>query len=90
MRIKSRLAFIFICFGLTLFSTAQAQEVEISLDRNEIARGETVTLTIRIYDQRQGMQLDLTPLTSQFDVLGTRTSSQIGVSMAQLKHGQTT
>jgi hypothetical protein len=47
------------------------------LDRNEIARGETVTLTIRIYDQRQGMQLDLTPLTSQFDVLGTRTSSQI-------------
>ncbi|MFT7470157.1 MAG: hypothetical protein ACI8XU_000045 [Kiritimatiellia bacterium] len=77
MRIYSRLALIFICFGLALFSTAQAQEVEISLDRNEIARGETVTLTIRIYDQRQGMQLDLTPLTSQFDVLGTRTSSQI-------------
>jgi len=77
VRIKSRLAFIFLYFGLTLFSTAQAQEVEISLDRNEIARGETVTLTIRIYDQRQGMQLDLTPLTSQFDVLGTRTSSQI-------------
>jgi len=77
VRIKSRLAFILLCLGLTLFSTAQAQEVEISLDRNEIARGETVTLTIRIYDQRQGMQLDLTPLTSQFDVLGTRTSSQI-------------
>ena len=77
MKIKSRLAFIYICFGLTLFSTVQAQEVEISLDRNEVARGETVTLTIRIYDQRQGMQLDLTPLTSQFDVLGTRTSSQI-------------
>ncbi len=74
---KSRLASLFICFVLTLLSTAQAQEVEISLDRNEIARGETVTLTIRIYDQRQGMQLDLTPLTSQFDVLGTRTSSQI-------------
>jgi len=77
VRIKSRLAFILLCLGLTLFSTAQAQEVEISLDRNEIARGETITLTIRIYDQRQGMQLDLTPLTSQFDVLGTRTSSQI-------------
>ena len=77
MRIKSRLAFIFLCFALSLFSTTQAQEVEISLDRNEIARGETVTLTIRIYDQRQGMQLDLTPLTTQFDVLGTRTSSQI-------------
>ncbi len=77
MRIKSQLAFIFLCFGLAFFSSAQAQEVDISLDRNEIARGETVTLTIRIYEQRQGMQLDLTPLTSQFDVLGTRTSSQI-------------
>jgi hypothetical protein len=75
VRIKSRLAFILLCLGLTAFSSAQ--EVEISLDRNEIARGETVTLTIRIYEQRQGMQLDLTPLTSQFDVLGTRTSSQI-------------
>lgn len=77
MNIKSRLAFIILSVALTLFSAAQAQEVEISLDRNEIARGETVTLTIRIYEQRQGMQLDLTPLTSQFDVLGTRTSSQI-------------
>lgn len=54
-----------------------AQEIELTLDRDEIARGETATLTIRIYDQRQGMQLDLTPLTDQFDVLGTRTSSQI-------------
>ena len=77
MSIKSKLAFTFLCLVLTLFSTAQAQEIEISLDRTEIARGETATLTIRIYDQRQGMQLDLTPLTSQFDVLGTRTSSQI-------------
>ncbi|MEX0962564.1 MAG: BatD family protein [Pseudohongiellaceae bacterium] len=76
---KSRQAYIILGFVLMLFSSAQTQtqEVEISLDRNEIARGETVTLTIRIYDQRQGMQLDLTPLTSQFDVLGTRTSSQI-------------
>jgi len=77
VNIKSRLAFIVLCLTLALTSYAQAQEVEISLDRNEIARGETVTLTIRIYDQRQGMQLDLTPLTAQFDVLGTRTSSQI-------------
>ena len=44
---------------------------------SELARGETLTLTIRVYDQRQGMQLDLTPLTENFDVLGTRTSSQV-------------
>jgi len=77
VRIRSILAFILFYAGLALAPIANAQEVEISLDRNEIARGETVTLTIRIYDQRQGMQLDLTPLTTQFDVLGTRTSSQI-------------
>lgn len=58
-------------------SLSSAQEIQLTLDRNEIARGETVILTIRIYDQRQGTQLDLTPLTDQFDVLGTRTSSQI-------------
>lgn len=77
MRIKSKLLCTLFSVLLTVFTSAQAQEVEISLDRNEVARGETLTLTIRIYDQRQGMQLDLTPLTSQFDVLGTRTSSQI-------------
>lgn len=54
-----------------------AQDVDISVDRNELARGETLTLTIRVFDQRQGVQLDLTPLTDEFDVLGTRTSSQI-------------
>ena len=54
-----------------------AQEIETSVDRTELARGETLTYTIRVYDRRQGMQLDLTPLTEEFDVLGTRTSSQI-------------
>ena len=65
-------------FAFAVFATqALAQQIELSVDRNELARGETLTLTIRVYDQRQGMQLDLTPLTQDFDVLGTRTSSQI-------------
>lgn len=62
---------------LLLSNFVQAQEVTLSVDRTELARGETLTLTIRVFDQRQGMQLDLTPLTKNFDVLGTRTSSQI-------------
>ncbi len=66
-------ALLFLVFSIA----SQAQEVDVSVDRNELARGETLTFTIRVYDQRQGMQLDLTPLTSEFDVLGTRTSSQI-------------
>ena len=65
-----------VCF-LFLGSVTAAQEVQVSVDRNEVARGETLIFTIRVYDQRQGMQLDLTPLTEDFDVLGTRTSSQI-------------
>lgn len=62
---------------LLLTSLAAAQDIEVSVDRSELARGETLIFTIRVYDQRQGMQLDLTPLTENFDVLGTRTSSQI-------------
>ena len=64
-------------FLIASLATGQEQQIEVSVDRNELARGETLTFTIRVFDQRQGMQLDLTPLTDNFDVLGTRTSSQI-------------
>ena len=71
---------LFLLLPLVIFCSfagAQDQILEVSVDRSELARGETLTYTIRVYDQRQGMQLDLTPLTDEFDVLGTRTSSQI-------------
>jgi len=70
-------------FGLTVLAClllpaiSIAQEIEASVDRTEVARGETLVLTIRVFQQRQGVQLDLTPLTAEFDVLSTRTSSQI-------------
>ena len=70
----------FVLSILTLSLTLQeltAQTIEASVDRDQIARGETLVYTIRIFEQRQGMQLDLTPLTDDFDVLGTRTSSQV-------------
>ena len=67
------LVFLFLILPLDV----KAQDLEVSVDRSELARGETLTYTIRIYEQRQGMQLDLTPLTENFDVLGTRTSSQV-------------
>ncbi len=70
---------LLLCVALFALACGQvsAQEIEVSVDRTELARGETLTYTIRVFDQRQGMQLDLTPLTDDFDVLGTRTSSQI-------------
>lgn len=77
MKILFKLLTLCVFLSVTFSTAVNAQDVEVSLDRHEISRGETVTLTIRIHNQRQGMQLDLTPLTSQFDVLGTRTSSQV-------------
>lgn len=75
MRIVTQIISALLLSFLSLLSIAQ--EVEVTVDRAELARGETLTFTIRVFDQRQGMQLDLTPLTTDFDVLGTRTSSQI-------------
>jgi hypothetical protein len=69
-----------LCFLLsTLFvSTAQAQEIEASVNRSEIALGETVRLAIRAHGRFQSRQLDLSPITlaEEFNVLGSSMSSQ--------------
>ena len=76
--ILSTLVALFVLpYGAYTSAQTSAPQIETSVDRTELARGETLTYTIRVYDRRQGMQLDLTPLTEEFDVLGTRTSSQI-------------
>ncbi len=64
--------------ALTLFSSfTHAQPVTASLDRTQIVRGETVTLTIRVEGQQGGVQMDLSPLEASFQVVATRTSSQM-------------
>ncbi|MBT8146770.1 MAG: BatD family protein [Gammaproteobacteria bacterium] len=68
---------LLLCFLLLLPLYVSGQEVEISLDRTEVARGDTVELTIRVYRQQQNVQLDLSPLREDFDILASRTSSQI-------------
>ena len=77
MTSSSRIFVALVFLTLVCSIKTNAQDLEVSVDRAELARGETLTYTIRIYEQRQGMQLDLTPLTEDFDVLGTRTSSQV-------------
>ena len=77
MTSSSRIFVTLVILTLVCSIKINAQDLEVSVDRAELARGETLTYTIRIYEQRQGMQLDLTPLTEDFDVLGTRTSSQV-------------
>ena len=64
--------------ALTLFSSfTHAQPVTATLDRTQIVRGETVTLTIRVEGQQGGVQMDLAPLETSFQVVATRTSSQM-------------
>ena len=48
-----------IAFLILLPGLVNAQEVEVSVDRTEIARGETLTLTIRVYQQQQNIQLEI-------------------------------
>ncbi|MBL4821688.1 MAG: protein BatD [Gammaproteobacteria bacterium] len=73
-----RLFSVFLLAGLMLLPViGNAQEVAVSVDRSEVAMGETLVLTIRVSQQRQNIQLDLSPLTENFDILSTRTSSQI-------------
>ena len=62
---------------LVLPLSGYGQEIEVSVDRNDVARGDTVELTIRVYSQQQNGQLDLSPLREDFDILASRTSSQI-------------
>jgi hypothetical protein len=69
------------CLTAALFCVfsvlAQAQPVTATVDRTEIIRGETVILTIRVEGQSGGVEMDLAPLEAGFQVISTRTSSQI-------------
>lgn len=69
------------CLVAAFFSAfsavVQAQPVTATVDRTEIIRGETVILTIRVEGQSGGVEMDLAPLEAGFQVISTRTSSQI-------------
>jgi len=56
---------------------AQTDQVDASLDRYELTRGETLVLTIRVHGQQGGVQMDMTPLQENFELILTRTSSQL-------------
>lgn len=64
-------------FFCAFSAVVQAQPVTATVDRTEIIRGETVILTIRVEGQSGGVEMDLAPLEAGFQVISTRTSSQI-------------
>ncbi len=65
-----RLQYILTIFLLLLFCTlATAADLELSVDRNPVPFGQSVELTVEARGD-QGAELDLEPLTRDFDILG--------------------
>ncbi len=76
---KQLISVITFCFLSLLYANALAQPaaVESNLDRTELARGESVTLRIRVHGQQGGVQIDLEPLRNQFEIISTRSASHL-------------
>lgn len=81
-----------LLFFLLIPAFAQAADVHASLDRDSVALGETVTLTLRIQGDATNLAMpDLSVLNGDFDVLGTSQSSSLsivnGTSTSELSLG---
>jgi BatD DUF11 like domain len=73
---RTLLLFLLLAAGTTSLWAG----VSATLDRNTIAEGDTVTLTIEAEGQHaQGAQPDLSPLQKDFTILGTSTSQQMQI-----------
>jgi hypothetical protein len=71
---------IFALSLVVLAGTVDARaEVRAFLDRDSVYVGDTVNLSIQADGQIQGVQPDLSPLEKDFEVLGTRTNTQIRI-----------
>ncbi len=69
------LALLILCMGAA--AVAHSQEIDISVDRTELVRGETVVLTIRIHGQQGVVPNNLDPLRENFEIIQTRSSTQM-------------
>ena len=69
-------------FFMLIFSVQSeisfAQGFSVSVDRREVVRGQTVTLTIKVLWKGQSIDLDLSPLTEDFDVLDNHSFNHFG------------
>jgi len=70
-------AWLLIAVSIFFAATSSAQELTATVDNTEIVRGDTVTLTIRIMNQTGGVEMDLSPLETGFQLISTRTSTQM-------------
>jgi hypothetical protein len=67
-----------LALGLTAVPTAAMAAVTASLDRDQIAPGESVQLTLT-HDGRTGAEPDLAPLARDFDILGRSSGSSLQI-----------
>lgn len=67
--------------AVTLLATtvpAVAQDnIVTRVDEDEITHGETLTMTVEVYDRQGNVPIDITALEEDFDVVSSRTSSQL-------------
>lgn len=51
--------------------------IEVEIDRDEIVRGETITMTIRVNDRQGAIPMDISAFGNNFEVISTRSSSRL-------------
>jgi hypothetical protein len=65
-----------ILLAMPVAAVAQ-NNVSTSVDQSEITHGETLTMTVEVYDRQGNVPIDITALEEDFDVVSSRTSSQL-------------
>jgi len=61
-----------------LGSMAVAQSsISVEIDRDEIKRGETITMRIRVNDRQGAVPMDISAFGNNFEVISTRSSSRL-------------
>ena len=77
---RQQLTYVIGLIMALLVGLAQAQQpprVDTSIDRTEITRGETVTVTVRVHGQQGGVRIELEPLRENFEIVSTRSASHL-------------
>ncbi len=64
---------------MMIWCSSAAGAVTATLDRTVVAEGESVSLSIEVDGQAQGVDPDLSPLEALFEVISSRRSSQINM-----------
>ncbi|WP_440683135.1 BatD family protein [Cysteiniphilum halobium] len=77
-QLRKAISVFILVIAVFIFMVQSSQaSVSASVDRTQLADGESLTLTIKLDDMNE--QPDLTPLKKDFDIYGTSTSSQTSV-----------